>query len=79
MTWTKSVLIAFTCLLLMQAGAADRFTLANTLQSNMVVQQGKNLVLWGKADGRDAISYGLLTDAKLISDHSVVESGCDKV
>ncbi len=49
MTWTKSVLIAFTWLLLMQAGAADRFTLANTLQSNMVVQQGKALTLWGKA------------------------------
>jgi sialate O-acetylesterase len=49
MTWIKSFFFAVTCFFVLQVKAADRFTIANTLQSNMVVQQGKPFSIWGKA------------------------------
>lgn len=48
MNWTKTFLFPFACLFTLFVQAAG-FTVANTLQSNMVVQQGKDLAIWGKA------------------------------
>lgn len=56
MNWNKPFLFSLACLFTFVLQAADRFTIANTLQSNMVVQQGKTLAVWGKA----AVGTGLL-------------------
>lgn len=49
MNWIKIFLFPFAILFSLLVQAADSFTIANTLQSNMVVQQGKPLTIWGKA------------------------------
>ena len=49
MNCKKTFLFLFGCLITLWATAADSFSIANTLQPNMVVQQGKPLVIWGKA------------------------------
>ncbi|HEX2534270.1 MAG TPA: sialate O-acetylesterase [Chitinophagaceae bacterium] len=49
MNWTKLLLLFLACCCTQLLRAADAFSLANTLQSGMVVQQGKPLAVWGKA------------------------------
>jgi sialate O-acetylesterase len=49
MNWIKIFLFPFAILFTLLVQAADSFTIANTLQSNMVVQQGKPITIWGKA------------------------------
>lgn len=49
MNLNKVILFVACCAFWIPGSAQQAFTIANTLQSNMVVQQGKPLRLWGEA------------------------------